>query len=92
MSFLAAELGERAVGIINCKKMKHLGHKEKGSLPRRMVILYKFHTIAQDSKLYADLSIVNRMGEPVAFECAANLNLFNTFTQAGLFFCLFVAQ
>lgn len=29
------------------------------------------------------------MGEPVAFECAENFNLFNTFTHAGLFFvCL----
>lgn len=55
-----------------------------------MVILYKFRTIAQDSKLYTDLSIVNRMGEPVAFECAENLNLFNTFTHVGLFFCFFV--
>lgn len=46
MSFLAAELGERAVGIINCKKWKHVGHKEGGSFLRRMVILYKFRTIA----------------------------------------------
>lgn len=54
-----------------------------------MVILYKFCTITQDSKLYTDLSIVNRTGEPVAFECAENLNLFNTFTHVGLFFvCL----
>lgn len=26
------------------------------------------------------------MGEPIVFKCAENLNLFNTFTHAGLFF------